>query len=508
MWHEFQEGDCPFGLLFNERINAPCFYTLNENSSARIWPTICDDTPFLSSSHEKNLGILGQDFVLAQKNGKIQLIQYEGVTNLSIQTQIWNDVVDMSTCEDLCYRSIENDKVPPSRTSHEEGDSVEILPVHRGEINETQRMAVTDQTLRLGDYLFDELNTEEFNRRSDGYGPDLRIVQLYKTSIRILAKTCPDPFIPEDFRNRILSGFLFLVQDTGIGEVDDISAEEFEEIMAALRSCENMNPTFRLEGTVCSMKTIASEIIKILPDGEELETSFRPVDWDKSITAFPYRHYDPFAEFAWQAVTVVHGTCFATFKPNANMHHKYTASMEKLFGDKIRFRWENPTQLEDSRMWGTWFLADLDTTYMNFGACMSGAYEGAPFAMKLDRPIDKLRKSGGRRSQRQRRDAEQAPSNDDATYIPIGSHVENKLTKITATEMDDGTVSTENDTDDDAIQSYWKYYRSTGGVTEKLKGDVQCFHSAEKRSLVLEELKESMCTSRREDLLITNDEKR
>lgn len=98
MWHEFQEGDCPFGLLFNERINAPCFYTLNENSSARyaiyvqfvpyylypsftflnnifrIWPTICDDTPFLSSSHEKNLGILGQDFVLAQKNGKVNCL--------------------------------------------------------------------------------------------------------------------------------------------------------------------------------------------------------------------------------------------------------------------------------------------------------------------------------------------------------------------------------------------------------------------------------------------------
>lgn len=66
--------------------------------------------------------------------------------------------MDMSTCEDLCYRSIENDKVPPSRTSHEEGDSVEILPVHRGEINETQRMAVTDQTLRLGNKLLCYIN--------------------------------------------------------------------------------------------------------------------------------------------------------------------------------------------------------------------------------------------------------------------------------------------------------------------------------------------------------------
>jgi hypothetical protein len=172
-----------------------------------------------------------------------------------------DDVVDMSTCEELCYLSQEKENVPQIQTSHEEGDSMEGVSsvgrrIPRAEINDTQVMALTDQTLRLGDYLFDELNTEEYNRRAEENGPDLRIVQLYKKTIKILAKTCPDPFIPDDFRNRILSGFLFLVQDTGIGEVDDISAEEFEEIMSALRSCDNMNPTFRLEGTVCSMKTV------------------------------------------------------------------------------------------------------------------------------------------------------------------------------------------------------------------------------------------------------------
>jgi hypothetical protein len=83
----------------------------------------------------------------------------------------------------------------------------------------------------------------------------------------------------------------------------------------------------------------ASQVIKILPDGEELEANYNPVNWDKSITAFPYQNYDPFIEFAWQAVTVVHGTCFATFKPNVNMHHKYTNSMKRLFGRKIKFRW-------------------------------------------------------------------------------------------------------------------------------------------------------------------------
>jgi len=194
---------------------------------------------------------------------------------------IGEDFVDIYSCMDECYLSID-DEVDPDlgfaisdSSSHEEGDSVEkfVGASSSGEtllganiIEETDKMAITDQTLRLGDFLFDELQTEERNRLQQyeqppnpgPSAPNLRIVQLFKKTIKILGKTCPHPFLPEDFRNRILSGFLFLVQDTGIGEVDDISMEDFEDIADALKSCEAQYPRFRLEGTVCSMKTIVS----------------------------------------------------------------------------------------------------------------------------------------------------------------------------------------------------------------------------------------------------------
>lgn len=178
--------------------------------------------------------------------------------------------MNISHCKQLCSRDppasdklkMQTTRVPPNiRTSHEEGDSAEDFPIQQDKvINETEKMALTDQTLRLGDYLFDEIYTEEANRRAgESAGPDLRVIQLYKKTISILAKTCPDPFIPEDFRNRVLAGFIFLVHDTGIGEIDDISAEDFEEIYAALRACENVNPRFRLEGVICSMNTIVRD---------------------------------------------------------------------------------------------------------------------------------------------------------------------------------------------------------------------------------------------------------
>lgn len=55
--------------------------------------------------------------------------------------------------------------------------------------------------------------------------------------------------------------------------------------------------------------------------------------------SFPYDELDVFTEAAWSAVQVTHATCFATFKPNANMHHRYVSAMEQLFSGKIQDRW-------------------------------------------------------------------------------------------------------------------------------------------------------------------------
>lgn len=99
-------------------------------------------------------------------------------------------------------------------------------------------------------------------------------------------------------------------------------------------------------------------------------------------------------------------------------------------------------------MWGTWFLADVDSTHLNFGACISGAYEGAPFSMKLDRPIDETRRSG----RRKKRDVER-----------------------------------------EDIGSYWAKYRSGGGIKNKLLGQAQCFDSQERRDFVVNNIKLDIC---------------
>lgn len=171
----------------------------------------------------------------------------------------------------------------------------------------------------------------------------------------------------------------------------------------------------------------------------------------------------------------------------------------------IFFQRENPTQLEDSRMWGTWFLADLDTTHLNFGACISGAYEGAPFAMKLDRPIDKLKKLG-KAKRRKKRQAEGETVDVDATGVTeVGEEAITLTPAINAEESKDiqkmlGTAITDpkgvkSISGSESIQAYWKYYRSTGGIKEKLMGDVECFKTLEKRNLVVKELKDAVCTS-------------
>lgn len=101
-------------------------------------------------------------------------------------------------------------------------------------------------------------------------------------------------------------------------------------------------------------------MIKILPNGSEYTAPFQlsPKIHDQSTAndydipggddkkspnrgygSFPYDELDVFTEAAWSAVQVTHATCFATFKPNVNMHHRYVSAMEQLFNSKIQDRW-------------------------------------------------------------------------------------------------------------------------------------------------------------------------
>jgi hypothetical protein len=128
---------------------------------------------------------------------------------------------------------------------------------------------------------------------------------------------------------------------------------------------------------------------------------------------------------------------------------------------------EHPTKLEDPRMWGTWFLADVDSTYLNMGACIAGAYQDTPFSMKLDRPIDPTRRSG----RRKKRD-----------------------------------VKTDASSSTDAIEAYWDSYRNAGGVPSFMAEDVQCFKSQVSRDAVVGKLKMSECTEE-QSVIIPNEEK-
>lgn len=106
-------------------------------------------------------------------------------------------------------------------------------------------------------------------------------------------------------------------------------------------------------------------------------------------------------------------------------------------------------------MWGTWFLADINMTHQNLGACLAGAYQGTPFAMKLDRPIDKL---------------------SNRVKFTTRKDVQNLGPKTAAPE------------------TYWEDYRITGGIRDKMKGNAHCLQSAEVRDVVAKELKESVCS--------------
>ncbi|ODM97880.1 hypothetical protein Ocin01_08810 [Orchesella cincta] len=453
VWHQLTQQDCPYGLLFNEQLLTPCFYTTNSDkeNALRIWPTICD-SPYAYEFENVTDATSGDGFFLAQKNGEMRMVQFAKDSNETTKPSSSADVISLQSCEDRCYRNIfesPSSSALYTSSSHEESDSLES-PHHisRPKLSASDRMVVNDQTLRLGDYLFDQIATPDENP-----GPSLRVVELFKQSIKIMASSCRHPFISSNFVNRLLYGFLFLISDAGIGELEDVNLEEFEEIMAALNACDEKEPNFRLEGTV-------KEVIKILENGTEFSAPFQltqhtadlsqtgggrgafedPDYSDEQIPKrpFPYDELDVFTEAAWSAVQVTHASCFATFKRNANMHHRYVSAMEQLFNGKIQDRWRNPTRLIDDRMWGSWFLADVDITFTNMQACIRAAYLDAPFAMRLDRPID-----------------------------PVRSPKRKKR----------------------SVDDYWEKYNDNGGIRYKLMDDMQCFQNPDDRELVLQVLK-------------------
>ncbi len=78
------------------------------------------------------------------------------------------------------------------------------------------------------------------------------------------------------------------------------------------------------------------EIVKVSDEGQEITAL---VKTGRREAIFPLHKYDLFIESAWRAIDAVHGTCFGTFRPNSNMHHRYQRAMEMLFNEKMQERW-------------------------------------------------------------------------------------------------------------------------------------------------------------------------
>jgi hypothetical protein len=83
------------------------------------------------------------------------------------------------------------------------------------------------------------------------------LLYIYR-SFDVIKQVCPAPYIPLAFLERVLQGFLFLLQDSGTGTIHDIHDEEFQDIKDGLEDCREQMADFQLDGTVCSSKASVS----------------------------------------------------------------------------------------------------------------------------------------------------------------------------------------------------------------------------------------------------------
>ena len=155
-----------------------------------------------------------------------------------------------------CYVECSDSEESSNEDTHEGDDSLEILENEETlkTISDEDKKKIVDQTLRLGDYLFDKiytLNLEQLDDTENKTEPEIRLIEMFRKTMIILTKTCKTPFIHHDYINRVYHGFLFLVKDMGIHTVEDVSVEEFEDIMENLDLCEQRGQLFRLDGSIC-----------------------------------------------------------------------------------------------------------------------------------------------------------------------------------------------------------------------------------------------------------------
>jgi len=160
---------------------------------------------------------------------------------------------------DTCYQECSEDPAEEDSFINPNWESREEARLEP--ISEDTRQKLVDQTMRLGDALFENLHTLDSEEIELPATLNLGVVSIFRKTMEILGKACHHPFLHRDFINRVTHGFLFLLSDFGTHMIQDVRMEEYEDIMDALRFCEEQGAPFRLGGLICKSKAVVKKRI-------------------------------------------------------------------------------------------------------------------------------------------------------------------------------------------------------------------------------------------------------
>jgi len=266
---------------------------------------------------------------------------------------------------------------PPLANELESSHSHSHSRLRRELVAGDDRQALEEQTHRLF-YFLGKLNPEEV-------GAPLRLLSLFTASIRLVNVLCDSTFLHEIFLDKLHDAFFFLLKETGLHNIEDIDGDDYDLLRRALDLCM-ADP----EGTAISF------VGSPCPAGFELTDTKRngtilPFD-EKDEANFAWGAYDVVLDGAWHVIDIVHGMCFATFRANLNIHHKFQVAMEQLFRRSLLPRWSKATRTMDDSLYDNLLGGPVNRTMRVMDACAQGAYIGSPFLHRLSRPVSPIRR--------------------------------------------------------------------------------------------------------------------
>lgn len=102
-----------------------------------------------------------------------------------------------------------------------------------------------DQQTKQLFYHIAGVNTEDI---SDHF----RITRLFLQSVRLTSMICDPLYLPEEFLDTVETGFMFLLKQQSLEQLEDIDLDDFEMLRQALEFCMgDPNATVVIEGNHC-----------------------------------------------------------------------------------------------------------------------------------------------------------------------------------------------------------------------------------------------------------------